>query len=89
VTVHEAQGGEWPVVVLVCDRSHRSMLWRNLAYTAVTRAQQALVVIGQREALRAAARHARPRGRETGLAWRLSRALTPVAGTGPAVASDR
>jgi exodeoxyribonuclease V alpha subunit len=77
VTVHKAQGGEWPVVVLVCDRSHRSMLWRNLVYTAVTRAQTALIVIGQRDALRAAARHARPSGRATGLAWRLTRALTP------------
>jgi exodeoxyribonuclease V alpha subunit len=80
VTVHKAQGGEWPVVVLVCDRSHRSMLWRNLAYTAVTRAQRALIVIGQRDALRAAARHARPHGRETGLAWRLTNALRPSGG---------
>lgn len=75
VTVHKAQGGEWPVVVLVCDRSHRSMLWRNLVYTAVTRASRALIVVGQREALRMAARHDRPSDRHTGLAWRLSRAL--------------
>jgi exodeoxyribonuclease V alpha subunit len=71
VTVHKSQGGEWPVVVLVCDRSHRAMLWRNLAYTAVTRAQRALIVVGQAEALRAAARHDRPSDRRTGLAWRL------------------
>jgi exodeoxyribonuclease V alpha subunit len=89
VTVHKAQGGEWPVVVLVCDRSHRSMLWRNLAYTAATRAQQALIVIGQRDALRAAARHARPSGRETGLAWRLTRALTPPDRTTPASPAGR
>jgi exodeoxyribonuclease V alpha subunit len=75
VTVHKAQGGEWPVVVLVCDRSHRSMLWRNLVYTAVTRASRALIVVGQREVLRMAARHDRPRDRHTGLAWRLTRAL--------------
>jgi exodeoxyribonuclease V alpha subunit len=55
VTVHKSQGGEWPVVVLVCDRSHRAMLWRNLVYTAVTRAQRALIVIGQSEALHVAA----------------------------------
>jgi exodeoxyribonuclease V alpha subunit len=75
VTVHKSQGGEWPVVVLVCDRSHRAMLWRNLAYTAVTRAQRALIVVGQAEALRAAARHDRPSDRRTGLAWRLRRAV--------------
>jgi RecD/TraA family predicted helicase len=71
VTVHKAQGGEWPVVVLVLDRSHRAMLWRNLVYTAVTRAQQALIVVGQLDALRTAARQDRPRDRWTGLAARL------------------
>ncbi|MEX1177510.1 MAG: ATP-dependent RecD-like DNA helicase [Nitriliruptor sp.] len=81
VTVHKSQGGEWPVVVLVCDRSHRAMLWRNLAYTAVTRAQRALIVVGQAEALRAAARHDRPSDRRTGLAWRL-RQLAPPAHLG-------
>lgn len=75
ITVHKSQGGEWPVVVFVCDRSHRGMLWRNLAYTAVTRAQDALIVVGQRAALRAAAGHDRPRGRQTRLAGRLRREL--------------
>jgi exodeoxyribonuclease V alpha subunit len=76
VTVHKSQGGEWPVVVLVCDRSHRAMLWRNLVYTAITRAQRALVVVGQVEALEAAARHDRPSDRRTGLAWRLRQLRT-------------
>jgi exodeoxyribonuclease V alpha subunit len=71
VTVHKSQGGEWPVVLLVVDRSHRGMLWRNLVYTGVTRARQALIVVGQLDALRAAARQDRPRDRRTGLADRL------------------
>ncbi|MFA9445524.1 AAA family ATPase [Egicoccus sp. AB-alg6-2] len=75
VTVHKSQGGEWPVVVLVCDTAHRSMLWRNLVYTAITRAQRALIVVGQSAALRAAARHDRPSDRRTGLAWRLEQAV--------------
>jgi exodeoxyribonuclease V alpha subunit len=78
VTVHKSQGGEWPVVVLVCDRSHRAMLWRNLVYTAVTRAQRALIVIGQSEALHLAARNAGPSARRTGLAWRLRELVAPV-----------
>ena len=73
VTVHKSQGGEWPVVVLVCDASHRSMLWRNLIYTAVTRAQRALIVVGQADAVRRASAHDVPRNRQTGLAWRLHR----------------
>lgn len=72
ITVHKSQGGEWPVVVLVLDPSHRSMLWRNLAYTAVTRATRALILVGSSEALRSAARHDRPSNRHTGLAWRLA-----------------
>ncbi len=73
VTVHKSQGGEWPVVVLVCDRSHRRMLWRNLAYTAITRAQQALIIVGQQRTLAQAAEHDVPRNRMTGLARRLRR----------------
>lgn len=73
ITVHKSQGGEWPVVVLVLDPSHRGMLWRNLAYTAVTRASRALILVGRTDALRAAARHDRPSNRHTGLVHRLVR----------------
>jgi exodeoxyribonuclease V alpha subunit len=71
VTVHKAQGGEWPVVVLVLDPAHRAMLWRNLVYTAVTRAARALILVGRTEALRVAAGQDRPSRRRTGLAERL------------------
>ncbi len=74
VTVHKAQGGEWPVVVLVLDPAHRGMLWRALAYTAVTRATRALILVGRSEALRAAARTNGPGARRTGLAPRLAAA---------------
>jgi exodeoxyribonuclease V alpha subunit len=72
ITVHKAQGGEWPVVVLVLDPSHRSMLWRNLAYTAVTRASKALILVGRADALRTAAAQDQPSRRHTGLAHRLA-----------------
>jgi len=72
VTVHKAQGGEWPVVVLVLDPAHRAMLWRNLVYTAVTRASRALVLIGRADALRAAAAQDHASRRHTGLAQRLA-----------------
>jgi exodeoxyribonuclease V alpha subunit len=71
VTVHKAQGAEWPVVVLVLDPAHRTMLWRNLVYTAVTRAAQALILVGRAEALRSAAAQDHPSRRHTGLAERL------------------
>jgi exodeoxyribonuclease V alpha subunit len=82
VTVHKAQGGEWPVVVLVLDPAHRTMLWRNLVYTAVTRATRALILVGRLEALRVAARHDRPSARHTGLAVRLATARAAAGGDG-------
>ena len=69
--MHKSQGGEWPVVVMVVDRSHRGMLWRNLLYTGATRAQRALLLAGQAETVRRGARFDRPSNRHTGLAARL------------------
>lgn len=73
LTVHKAQGGEWPVVVLVLDRGHRIMLARELVYTAITRAREGLILVGDPQLLASAARR-RGAGlaeRETLLAERL------------------
>jgi exodeoxyribonuclease V alpha subunit len=56
LTVHKSQGGEWPVVVLVLDASHRAMLWRELIYTAITRAASGLLLVGDASLVGAAAR---------------------------------
>ncbi len=79
ITVHKSQGGQWPVVVLVADRSHATMLRRNLVYTAVSRASRALIVVGQARALDSAARRADDRARWTALATRLRAAVATVA----------
>ena len=50
-SVHKAQGSQWPAVVVVLFRGHSHMLTRNLVYTAVSRAQRMLVLVGQPEAL--------------------------------------
>ena len=71
ITVHKSQGGQWPVVVLVADRSHATMLRRNLVYTAVSRAARALIVVGQAASLDGAARRADDRARWTALGTRL------------------
>jgi exodeoxyribonuclease V alpha subunit len=55
LTVHKSQGGEWPVVVVVLDPSHRVMLWRELVYTAITRAREGLLLVGNIGLLGAAA----------------------------------
>jgi ATP-dependent exoDNAse (exonuclease V) alpha subunit len=43
------------VVVLVLDPTHRRMLWRELVYTAVTRAVRGLLLVGAPQLLVTAA----------------------------------
>ncbi len=56
-TVHKAQGSEFPAVIVVVSLSHYIMMQRNLIYTAVTRAEERLLLIGQRRALQVAIRN--------------------------------
>ena len=46
LTVHRAQGSEWPTVLGVLHEAHMPMLSRNLAYTALTRAKERFVGVG-------------------------------------------
>ncbi|HET7121630.1 MAG TPA: ATP-dependent RecD-like DNA helicase [Solirubrobacterales bacterium] len=71
ISVHKAQGCEVPVVVGVCSRSHSRMLSRPLLYTAITRARQSCVLVGDRAALESAVRRGDGGGRYSGLAERL------------------
>jgi exodeoxyribonuclease V alpha subunit len=57
-TIHKSQGSEFPAVVIPVVRAHHRMLQRNLLYTAVTRAKQLVVLVGQREAIGIAVRNA-------------------------------
>jgi exodeoxyribonuclease V alpha subunit len=71
ISVHKAQGCEVPVVVAVCHRSHARMLTRPLVYTAITRARQACVVIGEQAAMAMAVARDDSGERHSGLADRL------------------
>jgi exodeoxyribonuclease V alpha subunit len=51
ISVHKAQGSEYPVVILPIMREHQIMLKRKLIYTAVSRAKQRLIIIGDIEQL--------------------------------------
>jgi exodeoxyribonuclease V alpha subunit len=75
ITVHRSQGGEFPAVVLPLVTQHWPMLQRNLLYTAVTRAQRLVVLVGQQRALQRAIANAEQGARESGLAERLRRLL--------------
>jgi len=45
ITVHRAQGSEWPAVVAVLPPEASGMLSRPLIYTALTRAQRHLSIV--------------------------------------------
>ena len=51
ITIHKSQGSQWPAIVTAISKAHYVMLSRALTYTAVTRAQQVVVMVGERAAL--------------------------------------
>lgn len=57
ISVHKAQGSEYPAVILVLARAHGRMLERRLLYTALTRAERLAVVLAEPGALERAVRH--------------------------------
>ena len=67
VTIHKSQGSEFPAVVVPLMTQHFVMLQRNLLYTAVTRARELLILIGQRKAVEIAVRTDNQRKRMTRL----------------------
>ena len=71
VSVHKAQGSEFPAVVIPLITSHFLMLQRNLLYTAVTRAKQLCVLVGSRRAIGIAVHNNKVALRNTALDWRL------------------
>ena len=47
MSIHKSQGSEFPVVILPITRQSGRMLQRNLIYTAITRAKNKLVMLGE------------------------------------------
>lgn len=50
-SIHSVQGSQAKAVIVVIDRSHTNLLSRNLCYTAVSRAQERLILIGDEAAI--------------------------------------
>lgn len=75
LTVHRAQGSQFPAVVAPWSTAYSMMLSRPLLYTAVTRAERLCVIVGERRALAMAVGRAEGRRRHSGLADRIA-ALT-------------
>ena len=51
ITIHKSQGSEYKSIVMPLLKSFYIMLKRNLIYTAVTRAKEKVIIVGQRPAI--------------------------------------
>jgi len=77
VTVHKAQGSEYPIIVMPICTQHYMMLQRNLLYTAITRGKMLVVLVGQSKAIGMALRNDQIIKRYSFLAGRLQDAFSP------------
>jgi exodeoxyribonuclease V alpha subunit len=71
VTVHKSQGSEYPVVILPLYNAPPMLLTRNLLYTAVTRAQKMVILVGHEDIAAKMVKNNRQAMRYTGLCARL------------------
>ena len=46
ITIHKSQGNEFEAVIIPLIGSHKKLHYRNLLYTAVTRAKKLLIIVG-------------------------------------------
>ena len=71
ITIHKAQGSEFPAVVIPLAMQQFLLLQRNLIYTGITRGKQLVVLIGQKKALAYAVHNDTISERYSGLLHRL------------------
>lgn len=74
VTVHKSQGSEYPTVVIPLGNVPPMLCTRNLLYTAVTRAQKRVILVGMESTVETMVGGMRSALRYTGLCRRLSEA---------------
>lgn len=50
ISIHKAQGSEFPIVIIPVTFQYKIMLYKKIMYTAVTRAKQNLTIVGDKRA---------------------------------------
>ena len=71
ITVHKSQGSEYPMVVMPMCTASQMLHTRNLFYTAVTRAQSMVILVGREDIIKEMVENNRRSMRYTGLCHRL------------------
>ena len=75
VSVHKAQGSEYPIVIMPFADEYGYMLQRKLIYTGVTRAYKSLIMVGSRSAFFRGIKREEMYERKTALKERLLKAF--------------
>ena len=71
ITVHKSQGSEYPAVVIPLLPGPRQLYYRNLIYTAVTRARKCVTIVGSDTTFQEMIENVNERNRYTSLAERI------------------
>lgn len=71
ITVHKSQGSEFEAVLLILGEMTPLLQYRNLLYTAVTRAKRLLVIVGSRQIVERMAANRKHTNRYSGLRYLL------------------
>ena len=71
ITIHKAQGSEYPAVIIPLLQGPRQLYYRNLLYTAVTRARKCVTVIGNESVFQEMIHNTNQQNRNTSLAERI------------------
>ncbi|MDD7184530.1 MAG: ATP-dependent RecD-like DNA helicase [Ruminococcus sp.] len=73
ITVHKSQGCEFDAVIMPVTCEFKKLCYRNLLYTAVTRAKKLLILIGTEDDIREMTENSKKTSRYTCLAYMLRR----------------
>jgi exodeoxyribonuclease V alpha subunit len=71
ITIHKSQGSEFPVVLIPIIKGPPMLLTRNLLYTAITRAKELLVIVGNESVVNYMVNNVNTKTRNTGLKFKL------------------
>ena len=74
MTVHKSQGSEYRAVILAAHQGSQLLLTRSILYTAITRARELFIIVGNEEVIAAMTHNDRQQRRYSGLKLRLQAA---------------
>jgi len=78
ISIHKSQGSEYPLIILPITFAYQRMLAKNLLYTAITRAKQKLVIVGNYDAFLYGINNTNYKIRKTTLKEKLLKFVNPL-----------